>query len=134
MGKIGLRGVDTNVVVRLLLRDDPAQVERVDALVAAGELFVPFTVLIETEWVLRAVYKLQRQSIATLLASLAVIEGLAMPDRAGVLWACERYAKGADFADMIHLFATETSEFLTFDRNLARFAGNDAPGTVTQIT
>lgn len=129
-----MRGIDTNIVVRLLLRDDPAQAAQVDALVAAGDLHIPFAVLIETEWVLRAVYKLERQSIATLLRSLALIDGLSVPDRTGVLWACERYAKGADFADMIHLSATETAEFVTFDRDIARFAGTDAPCTVRQIS
>ncbi|HVI05836.1 MAG TPA: type II toxin-antitoxin system VapC family toxin [Sphingomicrobium sp.] len=128
-----MRGIDTNIVIRLLLRDEPGQVERVDALVAAGDLFVPFTVLIETEWVLRAAYKLERKSIAHLLRSLAVIEGVSVPDRSGVLWACERYAKGANFADMIHLCATESGNFLTFDRKLARFAGGDAPCTVDLV-
>lgn len=113
--------------MRLLLRDDPGQVEHVDALVAAGNLFVPFTVLIETEWVLRAVYKLERHSVAALLRSLAIIQGISVPDRGGILWACERYAKGADFADMIHLVATESAEFLTFDRDFERLAGSDAP-------
>jgi predicted nucleic-acid-binding protein len=129
-----LRGIDSNVVVRLLLRDDPAQIEHVDALVADGDLLVPFTVLIETEWVLRAVYKLDRQTIATLLRSLAVIEGVAVPDRTGLLWACERYARGADFADMVHLLATEAADFVTFDRDFARRAGHDAPCIVSLIT
>jgi predicted nucleic-acid-binding protein len=129
-----LRGIDTNVVVRLLLRDDPAQVEHIDALVAEGDLLVPFTVLIETEWVLRAVYKLDRPGIAALLRSLAIIEGVSVPDRAGLLWACERYAKGADFADMIHLLATESAEFLTLDRNFVRFAGRSAPCKVSLIS
>ena len=128
-----MRGIDTNIVVRLLLRDDPGQVEQVDALVGAGDLFVPFTVLIETEWVLRAVYKLERQSITILLRSLAIIEGISVPDRSGVLWACERYAKGADFTDMIHLVATESADFATFDRDFVRFAGKDAPCTVHLI-
>ena len=121
-------------MVRLLLRDDPAQVKHVDALVASGDLAVPFTVLIETEWVLRAVYKLERKTIATLLRSLAVIEGVSVLDAAGVLWACDRYAKGADFADMIHVLATDTAEFLTFDRDFARRAGSDAPSKVRMIT
>jgi predicted nucleic-acid-binding protein len=131
--EVSLRGIDTNVVVRLLLRDDPAQIEHVDALVSAGDLFVPFTVLIETEWVLRAVYELDRQTITMLLRSLAVIEGVSVPDRAGFLWACDRHAKGADFADMLHLLATEAPDFLTFDRDFVRLAGRDAPCTVALI-
>lgn len=128
-----MRGIDTNIVVRLLLRDEPAQVQQVDELVAAGGLFVPFTVLIETEWVLRAVYKFERSTIANLLRSLAIIEGVCVPDRSGVLWACERYSKGADFADMIHLLATESAEFLTFDREFVSLAGSNAPCSVNLV-
>jgi predicted nucleic-acid-binding protein len=58
---------------------------------------------------------------------------VSVPDRAGVLWACERYAKGADFADMIHLLATESAEFLTFDRDFVRLAGNEPPCTISLI-
>jgi predicted nucleic-acid-binding protein len=111
----------------MLLRDDPEQIQHVDALVAAGDLLVPFTVLIETEWVLRAVYKFDRKGILGLLKSLAIIEGVSVPDTGGLLWALDRYEKGADFTDMIHLVTTESPEFLTFDRDFVRIVGPDAP-------
>ena len=122
-----LRAIDTNVVVRLLLRDDPDQAALVDALVEQGELFIPYTVLIETEWVLRAAYRLGRARIAELLRALTLIDGIAFPDRAAVSWASDRHATGADFADMIHLIASDTASFLSFDRSIARSAGDTAP-------
>ena len=122
-----MQGIDTNIVLRLLLRDDPGQVAIVDDLVARGNLLVSFTVLAEAEWVLRAVYELDRPTIAHLLGALVLIEGVVVADRDGLFWACERYLGGADFTDMIHLVASEGRTFLTFDRDLVRHAGDTAP-------
>ena len=125
-----MRGIDTNIVVRLLLRDDPQQVETVDTLVEAGGLSISWTVLIETEWVLRAVYGFDRATIAGLVKSLAMIDGLSVPEASGLIWACERYSAGADFTDMVHLLASDGTTFLTFDRDFARRAGRKAPRPV----
>jgi len=45
--------VDTNIVVRLLTNDDPEQAGRAAAVVKNGPVFIPKTVVLETEWVLR---------------------------------------------------------------------------------
>ena len=51
--------LDTNVLVRLLVNDDPAQAEQAAALIdASAACFVPITVALELEWVLRGAYKL----------------------------------------------------------------------------
>ena len=50
--------VDTNVLVRLLTGDDPAQTQRAAELFAQESILVPKTVLLETEWVLRYSYEL----------------------------------------------------------------------------
>jgi predicted nucleic-acid-binding protein len=126
-----LRGIDTNILVRILLRDDPLRLVEIDALVDGGGLFVPLTVLIETEWVLRAVYKLNRERVNSVLFGLTRIAGIAFEDHARVVWACERHADGADFADMIHVLACrDQQDFLTLDGTLARHAGHDAPTAV----
>ena len=59
-----MRAVDTNVLVRLIVRDDPAQVEKAESFVAHGA-WVSQTVLAETVWVLESVYGLDRAQIAT---------------------------------------------------------------------
>jgi predicted nucleic-acid-binding protein len=72
--------VDTNVLVRLLTQDDPLQAQDVDRLIARytkkGELlFVPVTVVLELEWVLRAKLKQSKdQLISTLSALLMLVE------------------------------------------------------------
>ena len=45
--------VDTNLVVRLLTNDEPAQAKRAAAAFAANEIYIAKSVLLETEWVLR---------------------------------------------------------------------------------
>ncbi|AHE56986.1 type II toxin-antitoxin system VapC family toxin [Sphingomonas sanxanigenens] len=128
-----MRSIDTNIVVRLLLRDDPAQVALVDALVAEGGLIVSPTVLIETEWVLRAVYRLDRPTVSRLLTLLVDIEGVDVPDPPGVRWALGRHAAGADLADMIHLIVTESDAFVTLDQRLASDAGSSPRQPVTVL-
>ena len=110
-----------------MLRDDFRQVDRIDALVAGGDLFVAMTVVVELEWVLRGVYKLARQDVAGLLMRLTEIDGIVVEDKPGVRWAIERHAAGADFADMIHLLADGPRGFVTFDKRLARDAGETSP-------
>jgi predicted nucleic-acid-binding protein len=68
-------GVDTNVIVRFLVRDDEAQFERARKLikreVAAGRrIFVSQLVLLETEWVLRSRYSLSKNQIIAAISGL----------------------------------------------------------------
>lgn len=68
-------GVDTNVLVRFLVRDDEAQFEKARKLikkeVAAGSsVFVSHLVLLETEWVLRSRYSLEKKLIIDAISGL----------------------------------------------------------------
>ena len=63
-----MASLDTNVLVRWLVADDPAQTAQVDALLEAAQasatqFFVPVTVLLELEWVLRSRYRMDKPSI-----------------------------------------------------------------------
>jgi predicted nucleic-acid-binding protein len=73
---------DTNMLVRALVLDNPAQADVVRELMAANTVFISRTVLLETEWVLRARYKKTKDQLQgffiTLLASEnAVVEAAA---------------------------------------------------------
>jgi predicted nucleic-acid-binding protein len=126
-----LRAIDTNIVIRILLRDDPAQIIVVDNLVSGGDLLITNTVAIETEWVLRGVYKYGRLDAADLLETLLEIEGILLQDANGFRWAVERYRGGADFTDMMHLLKCDNFESLiTFDRKMPRQAGPDCPTSI----
>src|SRR5271165_3450212 len=52
----GMLAIDTNLVVRYLVGDDPGQAARARSLIDNNDVFVCTTVLLETEWVLRSVY------------------------------------------------------------------------------
>ena len=113
--------VDTNVVVRLLVADDGAQARRATALFERGPVFIPVTVLLETEWVLRGAYELERTQINRLLHLLLGLPGVEVAEPDAVLRALDRHAEGMDFADALHLaLAGAADRFATFDRQLLR--------------
>ncbi|MGH8219339.1 MAG: PIN domain-containing protein [Steroidobacteraceae bacterium] len=59
-----MRAVDTNILVRLIVRDDPAQVRAAEEFIASGA-WVSHLVLAETTWVLDAVYERTAQQIGS---------------------------------------------------------------------
>jgi predicted nucleic-acid-binding protein len=59
--------VDTNVLVRFLVRDDAEQASRADSLIRSEEIWISKTVLLETEWVLRSLYAFRPDSVARAL-------------------------------------------------------------------
>ena len=113
--------LDTNVLVRCLTLDDPAQVPAAKALLAhSGGVFVAKTVLLKLEWVLRAAYKLTRPGIHSALSKLLGLPNLTVESPGQISQGLEGYALGLDFADALHLAASPADEGLfTFD---ARFA------------
>lgn len=127
----GLKAIDTNVVVRIIVRDDPDQVSVVDALLEQS-LFVPITVLLETVWVLSSRYRMPRLDIADALQRLLDLPAIAVDDPALIVWALEQFRQGADFADMLHLVASREAEALvTFDRSMPKAAENSPVPVVT---
>ena len=69
--------LDTNVLVCLLVNDDPAQAELAAALIdASSACFVPITVVLELEWVLRGAYKLSREAVIAAFEGLLAIRHL----------------------------------------------------------
>jgi predicted nucleic-acid-binding protein len=115
--------IDTNVIVRVVTRDDPAQVEAALAVLRSGDLWVSKTVLLETEWVLRYTYRLSREAIAETLEKLLGLRSLKVEDRGTVLQALAWFRGGLDFADALHLASgPEAEQFVTFDRALAAAA------------
>jgi predicted nucleic-acid-binding protein len=121
-------GLDTNVLVRYVTRDQPdmaAAAKRViDSCTEEGPAFVTQATLAELHWVLRRSYQYSAAE------ALAVVEGLLsareiwLEDEESVDRAVRSAKKGADFADALIgdvalLFGCET--VLTFDKRAARF-------------
>jgi len=117
-----IRSLDTNVVARLILNDDAAQVAAAVAVLDQPVLVLP-TVLQETAWVLESLRDLSRAVIAAQLRDFLTLPTVVAADTGAVGWAIDRYAEGADFADMLHLALSTTADaFTTFDRRIARHA------------
>jgi predicted nucleic-acid-binding protein len=117
----GVKLLDTNVIVRTIVCDDPRQTLLADAELASGPIHIPLTVLMETEWVLRSIFKLPRAEVNMALRDLIAIEHVSTENEAHVQQALDFHATGADFADMIHACAApDADEFVTFDKVLAK--------------
>ena len=125
--------VDTNVIVRYLTRDDPAQFAKAEALIAGTDVYVSTTVLLETEWVLRDAYRYGRDRIVNALAALAGLPRVALENSALVAQALDWTARGMDFADALHLArAMHRQAFVSFDRRLDAAARRIGGMTVRQ--
>lgn len=125
---------DTNVALRLVLEDDEAQLASIAIVMAEQPLFLPLTVLLEVGWVLASRYQMKRHDLATALAALLALDGIEVARAKWVDWAIERFRAGADWADVIHLVASQKlAGFATFDRGLAYQAADESPVPITTL-
>lgn len=113
---------DTNLLVRALVVDNPDQVAVVRQLIASDTIFISRTVLLETEWVLRSRYKKTRRQLTAFFTALLEIDGTVVEDAEAISHALDWYAKGADFADALHLVACGDAVMRTFDRDFCKAA------------
>jgi predicted nucleic-acid-binding protein len=113
---------DTNLLVRAATNDDPPQVAVVRQLLALNAVFIPRTVLLETEWVLRSGYCKTREQISRFLAELLETDNTVIENHDAVAQALGWYRLGADFADALHLAACGRAIMHTFDQNFCKAA------------
>lgn len=113
---------DTNLLVRAATNDDPPQVAVVRQLLALNAVFIPRTVLLETEWVLRAGYRKTREQISRFFAELLETDNTVIENHDAVAQALDWYRLGADFADALHLAACGRAIMHTFDQNFCKAA------------
>lgn len=122
-----MKAVDTNILARFLLEDDPAQSPIARNFVSGGA-FISNSVLLEVVWLLESRYGLNTRNIATALQATLASPGVHVANPDLISWALGRYAAGADFADMVHLIESgQQDAFVTFDRKLAKQAGKLSP-------
>jgi predicted nucleic-acid-binding protein len=118
-----VRAIDTNVIVRFLTGDDPAQAARARELIAGGGIFVSTSVLLETEWVLRSGYGFAIERLAGALRDFAGLPGVTLEDPQLAARALDWAERGLDFADALHLGGAQgCTAFMSFDRKLAKAA------------
>lgn len=118
-----MRAVDTNVVVRYLLADEPRQAAVARRTIDRHACWVSLTVLLEIEWVLRGAAGLPKRRVHDLLLAFAGLPTVSVEQPAVVAKALELSGAGMDFADAIHACVADAAgceAFATFDR---RFVG-----------
>ena len=121
-----MRALDTNVLVRALVQDDAAQGRRALACLSAQPVFIPVTVILELEWVLRSRYGYSSKALADALEKLATLENAVVGEQVAVVAAARKMRQGWDFADALHhALAAGCEDFATFDTALSRRAGRD---------
>ena len=112
--------LDTNILVRLMVRDDPAQSGLVARLLErhvrrAEALWVPVTVMLELEWVLRSRYRFAKPDVLRAFAALLTSTELVFESEGAVEQALASYEEGrADFGEYLHLALAQQAQALPF--------------------
>jgi predicted nucleic-acid-binding protein len=122
-----MRAVDTNIVVRVLVRDDAHQTVVADKFIEGGA-WISVLALVETVWVLRTVYKFRSTELATSISMLLRHRDFVLQDSEAVAQALElfRARPSLGFSDCLMLALARKAGHLplgTFDRNLSRAEG-----------
>ncbi len=129
-----MAALDTNLLVRWLTHDDDTQYRVVHRLLEVARhteqlLWVPVTVLLELEWVLRSRYRVARAAVLDAFDALLRLPELRFDREAAVeraLWRFKRGGRGTDWADCLHIGLAEADNhvpLLTFDRRAASLPG-----------
>jgi predicted nucleic-acid-binding protein len=118
-----MKSLDTNVLVRLLLGDDAAQLAQVKQLLSQAQQFTsPITVMIELVWVLEA-HDYTAEQVQQGLSLLLALPNFKPAHLAELRQALAWYAQGMDFADALHLALRGASpQLLTFDKGFVKLA------------
>ena len=120
-------GIDTNLLIRILIEDDAEQLKRARTLLNGmaerfETVFVADIVLAELEWVLEDAYQVPRARILQALQAIVASKQFEFQDRRRVLDALELYQKGkAELSDyLVGLIGSQrgASTTYTFDRDL----------------
>jgi len=113
--------VDTNVIVRLLTGDEAKQARRAQQLFERETIFLPKTVLLEAEWVLRRLYGFAPRRVIDAFGNLIALPNVRCEDVSAVGVALEWGRRGIDFADALHVASSrDAADFASFDGALLR--------------
>ncbi len=127
-----MAALDTNVLVRFLVRDDAKQADEAEQFILGfsgleSSLFIAITVLLETEWVLRSVYSFPKEDVLSTFVGLLEARELHIQEEATVERAIFLYREhNVDFADCLHVATAFTHDRLplkSFDRQATRVEG-----------
>jgi len=117
-----LRAIDTSVLVRYLVGDDPRQAQAARRLIEHEPVWLGLTVLLEAIWVLESAYAFPAAAIAEGVELFLGLPNVHVEGATQVARALEAQRGGAEFTDALHVVcsAARAAGFATFDRPLAR--------------
>ncbi len=117
--------VDTNMIIRFLTRDDERRYKKAYAILKSKEIFIPDTVILETEWVLRYAYEFEPEDIYNAFTNLFGLKNIHLSNPSFIAQAIEWHKQGVDFSDALHLTHCQQYEKLyTFDKKFSSKANN----------
>jgi predicted nucleic-acid-binding protein len=120
--------LDTNLLLRFVLDDDPVQSIRARSFLAEQSVYVPLTVILEFAWALRRIYKFSKRDVNTAILAFSQIETVKVEQIDRVELAMCLAEAGADFADALHLASSQSCEWLaTFDQKFVKAAAKSNP-------
>jgi predicted nucleic-acid-binding protein len=115
--------IDTNIVVRFLTGDDQHQFKKALALFESCDVFIPDTVILESERVLRYAYHFSPNAICGAFANLFGLSSVHVTNPTLIAQAIQWHEQGLDFADALHLALSQQHDrFFTFDSKFIRHA------------
>ena len=115
--------VDTNIIVRFLTQDEKLQYQKSLEIFQTQNVFIPDTVILETEWVLRFAYKFEPVEICEALRKLFGLPNVHLNNTKLVAQSLQWHEAGLDFADAFHLANSQNqTQFYTFDEKFIKRA------------
>lgn len=127
--------VDTNVLVRLLIGDDPKQEAAVRSLFASEPIWISKTVLLETGWVLLRLYGFEPSEVRTAFTKLLGLNNVHAEDESSVVAALALTAHGIEFADAMHLSSRPPGVgFVSFDKSFVQRARRAGVSGISGVT
>lgn len=126
-----MMAVDTNILVRYAVKDDPEQTVTATEFLKNNACFVLKTVALELAWVLSspAGYNLSRSVVTERLRHICGLPTITVEDASAVAQAITWYEQGMDFADALHLASSVScSGFATIDCRMTSKASRLAAG------
>ena len=123
--------LDTNVLVRYLIADDKKQYKTakkfIEDTIPHDALFIPISVSVELEWVLRSLYELNKATVIETYNHLLEAREIEFQDESAIEIALSLYTdNNADFADCLHIASAQAQDrapLVTFDRKASRVDG-----------
>jgi predicted nucleic-acid-binding protein len=125
--------LDTNLLVRYLVDDDPKLGARATELIASERCFVSRVVLLEVFQVLESVYDLGKPDLLRSVEAIFGLDNVTVEAHLATARAVSWYAQGMDFGDALVLAAADGRDYLaTFDRDFARLSARLATQSVAR--